>query len=228
MIEKHGIDLRLNTRVSAGMLQNEGFDEVIVATGIKPRTPEIEGITHPKAVSYIDVITGAKPVGKTVAIMGAGGIGFDVAELITHKGKSAALDIDIFAKEWGIDFKNHPRGGVTVTNCVTEGTFSLDGETFDVENNVWVVGNQAECVVIDPAHDPDAVLAAVADRTITHVLPAADALEAGASGKDVDFYTGKIAAAQFFARTVLPRMASEKAITIAEDGALMDIPEAAF
>ncbi|WP_144998139.1 MBL fold metallo-hydrolase [Kocuria marina] len=63
-----------------------------------------------------------------------------------------------------------PRGGVTVTNCVTEGTFSLDGETFDVENNVWVVGNQAECVVIDPAHDPDAVLAAVADRTITHVL----------------------------------------------------------
>ena len=63
-----------------------------------------------------------------------------------------------------------PRGGVTVMNCVTEGTFSLDGETFDVENNVWVVGNQAECVVIDPAHDPDAVLAAVADRTITHVL----------------------------------------------------------
>ena len=63
-----------------------------------------------------------------------------------------------------------PRGGVTIANCVTEGTFSLDGETFDVENNVWVVGNQAECVVIDPAHDPDAVLAAVADRTITHVL----------------------------------------------------------
>ena len=63
-----------------------------------------------------------------------------------------------------------PRGGVTIANCVTEGTFSLDGETFDVENNVWVVGNQSECVVIDPAHDPDAVLAAVADRTITHVL----------------------------------------------------------
>jgi len=113
MIDKHSIDLHLNTRVSAGMLQNEGYDEVIVATGIKPRTPDIEGITHPKAVSYIDVITGAKPVGKTVAIMGAGGIGFDVAELITHKGKSAALDIDLFAKEWGVDFKNHPRGGVT-------------------------------------------------------------------------------------------------------------------
>ncbi|RKQ36632.1 MBL fold metallo-hydrolase [Kocuria tytonis] len=63
-----------------------------------------------------------------------------------------------------------PRGGVTVQNCVTEGTFSLDGQTWDVENNVWVVGNQAECVVIDPAHDPDAVLAAVGGRTVTHVL----------------------------------------------------------
>lgn len=113
MIEIHGIDLRLNTRVTAGMLQNEGYDEVVVATGIKPRTPDIPGMDHPKVVGYIDVITGAKPVGKTVAIMGAGGIGFDVAELISHKGKSAALDIDIFAKEWGIDFKNHPRGGVT-------------------------------------------------------------------------------------------------------------------
>ncbi|MEO0961410.1 MAG: NADPH-dependent 2,4-dienoyl-CoA reductase [Pseudomonadota bacterium] len=113
MIEKHGIDLRLNTRVSAGMLQNEGYDEVIIATGIKPRTPDMPGIDHPKAIGYIDAITGAKPVGKKVAIMGAGGIGFDVAELITHEGKSSALDIDLFAKEWGVDFKNHPRGGVT-------------------------------------------------------------------------------------------------------------------
>ncbi|MDO4918546.1 MBL fold metallo-hydrolase [Kocuria sp.] len=63
-----------------------------------------------------------------------------------------------------------PRGGVTVTNCVTEGTFSLDGGTWEVENNVWVVGNATECAVVDPAHDPDAVLAAVAGRTVTHVL----------------------------------------------------------
>jgi len=86
---------------------------VVVATGIQPRTPAIPGIDHPKVVPYIDAILGRQPIGKRVAIMGAGGIGFDVAELITHAGPSGATDIDVFAKEWGIDFKNHPRGGVT-------------------------------------------------------------------------------------------------------------------
>jgi len=61
----------------------------------------------------MDAILGKKPIGRKVAIMGAGGIGFDVAELVSHAGVSAALDIDVFAREWGIDFKNHPRGGVT-------------------------------------------------------------------------------------------------------------------
>ena len=113
MIEKHGITLKLGKRVDADMLKDEAFDEVIIATGIKPRVPELPGIDHAKTVSYIDVINQKAEVGKKVAIMGAGGIGFDVAELITHQGKSGALDIDIFAKEWGVDFKNHPRGGVT-------------------------------------------------------------------------------------------------------------------
>ncbi len=113
MIDKLGVDLRLNTRADAGTLKAMGFDEVIVATGIEPRRPALDGIDHPKAVSYIDVILGRKPVGKRVAIMGAGGIGFDVAELITHEGVSASLDVKVFAKEWGIDFENHPRGGVT-------------------------------------------------------------------------------------------------------------------
>jgi 2,4-dienoyl-CoA reductase (NADPH2) len=112
-IEILGIDLRLNTRVDAAQLKAEGFDEVIVATGIEPRKPQLEGIDHPKVVSYIDVIMGRAEVGQKVAIMGAGGIGFDVAELITHAGVSASMDIDVFAKEWGIDFVNHPRGGVT-------------------------------------------------------------------------------------------------------------------
>ena len=75
--------------MDAAALQAGGFDEVIVATGIAPRRPEIEGIGHPKVVSYIDVILGRQPVGQRVAIMGAGGIGFDVAELITHAGPSA-------------------------------------------------------------------------------------------------------------------------------------------
>ena len=70
-------------------------------------------IDHPKVARYIDVITGKAQVGQKVAIMGAGGIGFDVAELITHEGVSSALSVDTFAREWGIDFKNHPRGGVT-------------------------------------------------------------------------------------------------------------------
>jgi len=113
MIEVLGVDLRLNTRVDPATLKADGFDEVIVATGIEPRRPQLEGIDHPKVVGYIDAILGRKPIGQRVAIMGAGGIGFDVAELITHSGPSAALDIDVFAREWGVDFKNHPRGGVT-------------------------------------------------------------------------------------------------------------------
>ncbi|MDP7639041.1 MAG: FAD-dependent oxidoreductase, partial [Candidatus Hydrogenedentes bacterium] len=120
MIEVLGIDLRLNTKATARALKDEGFDEVVVATGIEPRIPDIEGIGHPKVAGYIDVITGKKFVGKNVAIIGAGGIGFDVAELITQAGPLASLDVDVFAKEWGIDFENHPRGGVTGVEPVVE------------------------------------------------------------------------------------------------------------
>ncbi|PKQ00996.1 MAG: NADPH-dependent 2,4-dienoyl-CoA reductase, partial [Alphaproteobacteria bacterium HGW-Alphaproteobacteria-13] len=113
MIDLHGVELRLGTAVDAAMLADAGYDEIVVATGIEPRQLDLPGIDHPKAVGYIDVIAGKAEVGQKVAIIGAGGIGFDVAELITHSGTSAALDIDIFAREWGIDFQGHPRGGVT-------------------------------------------------------------------------------------------------------------------
>ncbi|MGB1214483.1 MAG: FAD-dependent oxidoreductase [Pikeienuella sp.] len=113
MIEVLGIDLRLNTRATPETLAADAFDHVVIATGIAPRTPEIDGITHPSVVSYIDVLTGAAQVGARVAIIGAGGIGFDVATFLTHAGPSAALDIDVFAREWGVDFANHPAGGVT-------------------------------------------------------------------------------------------------------------------
>jgi 2,4-dienoyl-CoA reductase (NADPH2) len=113
MLEVHHVDVRLNTKVCAEDLKNGGYDHVVVATGITPRTPEVEGIDHPKVVSYVDVIRGNVAVGKKVAVMGAGGIGFDVSELIMHKGVSAAMDKEVFAREWGIDFTNHPRGGVT-------------------------------------------------------------------------------------------------------------------
>lgn len=112
MIEVHGVELRLNTTASADVIASLGFDEVIVATGIVPRVPELDGIDHPKAVSYIDAIQGKRPVGQRVAVMGAGGIGFDVADMISHSGPSAALDVQVFAREWGIDFEGHPRGGV--------------------------------------------------------------------------------------------------------------------
>lgn len=112
MIEVHKIDLRLNTAVTAESIKAMAFDDVIVATGITPRVPSLDGINHPKVMSYIDAILKRRPIGKRVAIMGAGGIGFDVAEFIAHSGPSGALDVQIFAREWGIDFGGHPRGGV--------------------------------------------------------------------------------------------------------------------
>ncbi|MBT6385948.1 MAG: FAD-dependent oxidoreductase, partial [Alphaproteobacteria bacterium] len=136
-IEVEGIVLHLDTRVSADSLKDKGFDEVIVATGIAPRTPDLEGIDHHKVVSYIDAIKGVKPIGKKVAIMGAGGIGFDVAELIMHKGLSGSMDIDTFAREWGIDFENHPRGGVTDVEPVVE---SADREVYLLQRKSTPVG----------------------------------------------------------------------------------------
>jgi 2,4-dienoyl-CoA reductase (NADPH2) len=112
-LEVTGVEVRLRTRVDADALAAGGFDEVVVATGIEPRRPDIPGIDHPKVAGYIDVITGRRVPGRRVAIVGAGGIGFDVADLVSHEGPSAALDREVFAREWGIDFVNHPRGGVT-------------------------------------------------------------------------------------------------------------------
>ncbi|BFM15022.1 NADPH-dependent 2,4-dienoyl-CoA reductase [Maricurvus nonylphenolicus] len=109
-IELHNVDLRLNTRVNSEDLQD--FDEVVIATGIKPRIPAIDGIDHSNVFNYQEAIQHPERIGKRVAIVGAGGIGFDVAELLSHAGVSASLDVNVFAREWGIDFDNHPRGGV--------------------------------------------------------------------------------------------------------------------
>jgi 2,4-dienoyl-CoA reductase (NADPH2) len=112
MLDKHGVDVRLNTRVSVDDLKAGGFDEVILASGVEPRTPEIEGIDHPKVIGYLDALLERKPVGQTVAVIGAGGIGFDVSEFIVHKGDSPALNTDHFMKEWGVDLSVEHRGGV--------------------------------------------------------------------------------------------------------------------
>ena len=111
-IKDAGVKARFNTRVTADDLIREGFDEVILATGVTPRTPPIDGIDHPKVLSYLDVLRDKKPVGKAVAVIGAGGIGFDVAEYLTHEGESPSLNLDKFNEEWGIDATYADRGGI--------------------------------------------------------------------------------------------------------------------
>jgi 2,4-dienoyl-CoA reductase (NADPH2) len=111
-IELTGVTLRLGTRVSAQELVEGGFDEVVLATGVHPRKIEIEGIDHPSVLSYVDVLQGGAEVGERVAIIGAGGIGFDVAEFLGHSGPSSALDAQAFFKEWGVDTSFSGRGGL--------------------------------------------------------------------------------------------------------------------
>ena len=112
MIEKFGVNLVLGKHVSATDLNSDDFDEVILATGIKPRTPEIEGVDHPKVLSYIDVVKNKAPVGKRVAVIGAGGIGFDVSEFLSHQGVATSQNIPAFMKEWGVDMSLQARGGI--------------------------------------------------------------------------------------------------------------------
>ncbi|WP_368407325.1 FAD-dependent oxidoreductase [Polaribacter sp. HaHaR_3_91] len=119
-IELHNVTVKLNTKVSVEDLKESDFDEIIIATGIKPRTLKIEGINHPKVLSYIDVLKLKKPVGKRVAVIGAGGIGFDVSEYLTHEGESASLNIDAWLKEWGIDKNLEARAGIENVKPVFE------------------------------------------------------------------------------------------------------------
>ncbi len=110
MIKVHGVHLHLNQKVSSADLT--GFDEVVVSTGIEGRVAGIEGENHPKVLTYTDVLLHKKPVGQTVAIIGAGGIGFDVAEFLSHQGTSPSQDIPLFMKEWGVDM-THSVAGAT-------------------------------------------------------------------------------------------------------------------
>ena len=110
MVAASGIDLRLNTTVSADDLA--GFDEVVIATGVLPRDPGIPGQDRPNVLSYIDVLAGKAPVGKTVAVVGAGGIGFDVSEYLVHEGHSPTESIPDWMREWGVADPAQARGGL--------------------------------------------------------------------------------------------------------------------
>ena len=111
-LQRLGVHLHLNTAVTATQLNDSHFDEVILATGIRPRIPSITGIDHPSVVSYTDVISGKVAIGERVAIIGAGGIGFDTAEYLAHTGASTSQDVPAFMAEWGIDMKLAARGGI--------------------------------------------------------------------------------------------------------------------
>lgn len=134
---KDNITLRLNTRVNASDLISSSassFDRVVIATGVKPRTPQIPGIEHPKVLSYIQVLRDRVPVGQKVAIIGAGGIGFDVAEFLLHSSNedhdddddkkatssssSPANEVSVndFYQYWNIDPNNSHRGGLLPNN----------------------------------------------------------------------------------------------------------------
>jgi len=111
MLAKTGVILELNQYVTASMLAD--FDEVILASGIEPRLPDIEGVTHPKVLSYPDVLRNKVVVGQRVAIVGAGGIGFDISMYLSQQGESTSQSIDRFCEEWGIDTSLQQAGGLS-------------------------------------------------------------------------------------------------------------------
>jgi 2,4-dienoyl-CoA reductase (NADPH2) len=113
------VQVQLGRRIDARGLQDRGFDEIVLATGVTPRVPRIDGIDHRKALSYAEVIRGERVVGDRVAIVGAGGIGFDVAEFLSHDGASPSLDVSAFMAEWGIDPELKARGGLRDGGHVT-------------------------------------------------------------------------------------------------------------
>ncbi|MBS0569583.1 MAG: FAD-dependent oxidoreductase [Proteobacteria bacterium] len=112
MLAETGVDVRLNTRADIAALQAGGFDAVIIATGVTPRALNIPGHDHPKVLGYREVIAGDKPVGARVAIIGAGGIGFDAAEYLSQRVPSPTTDIARWSHEWGVDQTYANAGGL--------------------------------------------------------------------------------------------------------------------
>jgi len=132
-----GVQTKLGTTVNQQTLNDGDFDEVVLATGIKPRTPPIDGIDHPKVLSYLDVIRDGKAVGKKVAIIGAGGIGFDVAEFLTHNSDSST-NIPTFMREWGVDMSLQARGGI---EGITAEPGESPREVYLLQRKVSKIGN---------------------------------------------------------------------------------------
>jgi 2,4-dienoyl-CoA reductase (NADPH2) len=109
-LDETGVDVKLSMPVNAADL--DGFDEVVLATGITPRKVALPGADHAKVVSYVDVLSGRVTVGQRAALIGAGGIGFDVAEYLVHEGESPTLDKARWMAEWGVDSSFESRGSL--------------------------------------------------------------------------------------------------------------------
>jgi 2,4-dienoyl-CoA reductase (NADPH2) len=111
-LREMGVDVRLGARADAAMLRDAGFDEIVVACGVTPRIASIPGIDHPKVMSYVELLLGGRPAGRRVAIVGAGGIGFDVAEFLVQSAPSPSTDVARWTHEWGIDTTLEARSGL--------------------------------------------------------------------------------------------------------------------
>lgn len=110
-LELAGVTVQLGTEATAESLLAGGYDEVVLATGVSPRVPQIDGIDHEKVLIYTDVLRHNAPVGKTVAVVGAGGIGFDVSEFLVQD-ESPTLDLKAWQAEWGVDMTVSAPGGL--------------------------------------------------------------------------------------------------------------------
>ncbi len=149
-LEKLGVKVNLGTRVSAEELIRGAFDEIVVAAGVRPRVPPIPGIDHEKVITYPDLLSGRRQAGQRVAIVGAGGIGFDVATFLTaHRAASAAEATRQYCEEWGIDMELQSAGGLLpapVKPPVDTSRLSAPAESrtswCDVGKNDWL-GSQS-------------------------------------------------------------------------------------
>ncbi|MFL2799833.1 MAG: FAD-dependent oxidoreductase [Paracoccaceae bacterium] len=137
ILKKNGVKINLNKKIQPIDLKEKKYDDVIVSTGVSARSLDIPGFDEKIVISYIDAIKNFNKVGKKVVLIGAGGIGFDMAELLSHGEKSPSTNIDDFAEQWGIDFTNHPRGGVT---GVTTKASKSDREIFLLQRKVTPLG----------------------------------------------------------------------------------------
>jgi 2,4-dienoyl-CoA reductase (NADPH2) len=135
-IELHGVELRLGTFVEPATLLASDHDEIVIATGIAPRKPAIPGIEHAKVCSYLEVLSGRRKPGRAVAIIGAGGIGFDVAEFLVHEGPSPTTDVNRWLHEWGVDPTLAARGGIEGVQAAPE----------PPARQVWLLQRKAEKV----------------------------------------------------------------------------------